>query len=140
MLFWRTSITLLVASGLFSISCSEAGEIAPGVTGERVLAVRPGMTYHDVVAAIGTPLETQRGESSTQPEDPMQGHVALQYCRRTPAWAYPMVTIWLRDGRVESIWVGRYSAFELDSERIYGYGVIGEPTGDREKVKRLFSR
>ena len=124
-----------------------------GVTADRVLALRPGMAYHDVIETIGPPLEME-SEMPTHTEgavpvvhrmvqttDPTGPYVVLTYSRRVP-WAvtYPMFWITLKAGHVTDIYVKHYYGWGIESDGIYGYAQGRTPWGGGVALRQEFER
>jgi hypothetical protein len=135
-------------------ACRHATDLAPGVTVDGILALRPGMTYSDVVATIGQPfsMEVELPVHKEGPvmvsgrmvptKDPAVGHVTLTYSRSLNLLTtYPMLWIHLQSGRVRSIYAKRYFALGLlggDDEGIYGYSAGDAPWGSVDVLRKAF--
>ena len=123
------------------------------MTADRVLQLRPDMTYAEVVQVIGEPLAMERElpehkEGSTivvgreePPNDPNGNHVTLTYSRPVRGvWSYPMLWIHLRSGRVDEIYAKRYFMFGADDQGIYGYSKGRPPWADAGRLREAFGR
>ena len=147
-------IALIVASS--GSACRRATDVASGVTVDGIRSLRPGMTYAEVVKAIGDPFNMEvelpvhkegtvmvsgRMVSTREPND---GHVLLTYSRRMNVLTtYPMLWVHLRSGRVSEIYAKRYFAlvwFGGDDEGIYGYSAGEAPWGKVEVLTEAFKR
>jgi hypothetical protein len=147
------ALTIAILAALASLGCGRGQHLSTGVTAERVLQLRPGMTYAEVVNIVGEPFEMERElpphkEGSVtvvgrkEPTyDPNGSHVTLTYSRRVGGvWSYPMLWVHLRAGRVDEVYAKRYFMFGVDDEGIYGYSTGKRPWGDAGRLRETFGR
>jgi len=146
----RRHLLAVIAAAMITMAACSGADLAPGVTIDGILALRPGMSYEDVVRTIGKPFEMTRelpehlenGRPVIGREVPTvqtdQGHVVLIYFRRMK-WVtqYPMLWVHLRDGYVEDIYAKRHDL--VDSTGIYGFGPHGT-FGGADTLGQVFPR
>jgi hypothetical protein len=116
---------------LFLLSVVVGGaDLSRGATADRVLMVRPGMTYQQVIEIFGGPVFI---ESELPPHiedsvnvvhrlvrtiDPTGDHVVMTYPKPVRwAWTYPMLWITLKSGRVIDIYAKRATTHGEPSRR-----------------------
>ena len=151
--FWNR--TLVVMLTVFACACSQ-GRIGDRVTIDTIVAVQPGMSYAQVVGAMGVPFQMEselpphvehgvRMQGEMVPtSDPGGAHVLLTYSE-PGGWlaTYPMVWVHLRDGKVSEIYVKRYPAggpFLGDDEGIYGYSTDQPRWQKSAELRAAFAR
>lgn len=133
----------LLTTGLSTAGCEYRGGLAPEVTPARILSLKPGMTYYQVVEVIGEPIAARKkldlGQMAPTTEVE-RGPVILDYARPVP-WAssHPMLWIHLQDGVVVDIYAKRGGFGTPGDEGVYGYSLHGR-WGGGEEFHKLFSR
>jgi hypothetical protein len=140
----------LCVIALTCASCAPGRDLGSRVDADRVLALRPGMTYTDVSDLLGKPISME-GEMPPHLEDgitvvhrmqptenPNGPHVLLTYSRPV-RWAmtYPMIWVTLEAGKVTEIYVKRYYAWGFDSDGIYGYSDGQNAWGNVDFVRQI---
>jgi hypothetical protein len=142
---------IVIAAAMTGLTACGGADLAPHVTIDGILALRPGMSYEEVVSKIGEPFEMTRelpeheenGVMVIGREVPIletnEGHVVLIYFRRIK-WAthYPMLWVHLRDGHVDEIYAKRHDF--MDSTGIYGYSRREERWGSADTLRQVFPR
>jgi hypothetical protein len=106
----KTAWLLVALVGIFVAWNALPFRIAPGVTAERIRAIRPGISETDLLNSLGAPLEAKQwGTSGT----------LLFYARETPLVNHS-ATLWVYvdNGTVRQVQAKRTVMF-LDDEALY---------------------
>jgi len=146
----RVAVPCLMA--LACAACTAGADLPAGVTADRVLMLRPGMTYEEVTTIVGPPvrMETELPRHREGSMDvvhrqvptanPFGDRVVLTFSRPVRfAMSYPMLWVTLEKGRVTDIYAKRYDAWGLDSEGVYWYREGKDPWGGGADFRELFS-
>lgn len=142
-------VALVVLSACEGCIGNYHGNLAPGVSVEKLLKVQSGMTYEQVVGILGQPLLMEtfigNGPDLRRTDDPRRGKVLLSYSQEIVYPAYtPNVYVSLESGLAlyaivkyrapfglahESIWM---TPGRNDSQRPWNFLV-----NDRDKTRAL---
>lgn len=120
------------------------GGLAPGVSVERVLALKVGMSYEQVVAVLGPPVEVKRVAAGSELERLPNGSresVVLSYGRPV-IWAasYPLLWVRLDDNRLESVYAKQGFFGGTGDDGLYLYDKTGVVKGDNLEFRQVFGR
>jgi hypothetical protein len=146
----RLRLPVLLCLMFVAVSTSGCRQVSPGVTLKGILSLHPGMTYPEVVAAIGEPfkMEVEAPDhlwDTVSTQEGNHGHVLLTYTQpMIPLLTtYPMLWVHMQSGHVSEIYAKRYFAlvwwpWRGDDEGIYGYYAGGKPWSNADVLAEMF--